>query len=65
MAKLEVDCFKTGRTPWSGRHHKVKFAGGSGDAMQVKGKKLGQEVSIKSLKGAHFEVELQGKLQRV
>jgi len=40
----------------------VKFAGGGGDAMQAKRKKLGQEVSMKSLRGAHFEVKLQGKL---
>ena len=44
------------------RRHKAKFAGGGGDAMQVMGKKLGQVVSMKSLKEAHFEVELQGKL---
>ena len=28
--------------------------------MEVEGKKLGQRVSMKSLKEAHFEVELQG-----
>jgi len=50
--------------PWPRRRHKAELAGG-GDAMQAKGKKLSQRVSIKSLKGAHFEVELQGKLQRV
>ena len=43
----------------------MKFASGGGDAMQAKGKKLGQGVSMKGLKGAHFEVELQGKLQWV
>ena len=37
----------------------------TGDAMQAKKKKLGQEVSLKNLKGAHFEVMLPGKLQRV
>ena len=43
----------------------MELAGGDGDTMQAKGKKLGQGVSMKSLKGAHFEVELQEKLQRV
>ena len=43
--------------PWPGRSHKTELAGGGGDAMQAKGKKLGQGVSMKSLKGAHFEVE--------
>ena len=65
IAELQADCLKTGRAPWPGRRHKAEFAGGGGDAMQDKRKKLGQEVSMKSLKGAHFEVELQGKLQRV
>jgi len=55
MAELEADCLKTG-----GRH-KAKFAGG-GDAMQAKGKKLGQGVPMKSLKGDHFKVELHEKL---
>ena len=32
--------------------HKAKFAGGGGDAMHVKGKKLGQGVSMESLKGS-------------
>ena len=42
----------------------MEFAGGGGDTMQDKRKKLGEGgVSMKSLKGAHFEVELQGKLQ--
>ena len=50
--------------PWPRRHHKAELAGG-GDAMQAKGKKLSQRVSIKSLKGAHFVVKLKGKLQRV
>jgi len=36
-----------------------------GDAMQAKKKKLGQRVSMKYLKEAQFEVELQEKLQRV
>ena len=62
MTELEADCLKTGRAPRRGRGHRAEFAGGDGDAMQVKGKKLGQEVSIKSLKGTHFEVELQEKL---
>jgi len=65
MAKLEADCLKTGKAPWSGRRHKAKFASSDGDAMKVKRKKLGQGASMKSLKGAHFEEELQGKLQRV
>jgi len=44
----------------------MKFATGGGDAIQTKGKKLGQSgVSMKRLNGARFEVELQGKLQRV
>jgi len=55
----------TGRAPWPGRRHKAEFAGGDGDAMQAKGKKLGQGASIKSLKGAHLKVELQEKLQHV
>ena len=63
MAKLEVNCLKTSRAQWPGRRHKIKFASGGGDEMQVKGKKLGQGVSMKSLKGAHFEEELQGKMQ--
>ena len=35
--------------------------------LKIKGSRilLDQGVSMKSLKGAHFEVELQGKLQRV
>jgi len=41
----------------------VKLAGGGGDTMQAKSKKLGQKVSIKSLKRAHFEAEFQEKLQ--
>ena len=44
MAELEADCLKTGGGPWPGRHHKAKFAGGGGDAMQAKRKKLGQGV---------------------
>ena len=66
MAELEADCLKAGKAPWPGRrHHKAEFAGGGGDVMQAKRKKLGQRVSMKSLKGAHFEVELQEKLQPV
>ena len=49
----------------AGKRHKLEFAGGGSDAIQVKGKKLSQGVSMKSLKEAHFEVELQEKLQRV
>jgi len=56
---------QTGRAPWPGRHHKAEFADGGSDAMQAKGMKLGQGVSMKSLKGAYFEVELQKKLQWV
>jgi len=63
MAELEADCLKIGRAPMARRRHKAKFAGDDGDAMQAKGKKLGQSgVSMKSLKGAHFGVELQEKL---
>ena len=47
----------------AGRHHKTEFVGGGGDAMQIKRKKLSLGVSMKILKRAHFEVELQGKLQ--
>ena len=65
MAELETACLKTGRAPWPGWRHKAEFTGGSGDTLQVKGKELGQGVSMKSLKGAHFEMELQEKLQRV
>ena len=65
MAELEADCLKTGRAPWPRRRHKAELAGDGSDAMQVKRKKLSQGASMKSLKGAHFEVELQGKLQRV
>jgi len=65
MAELEADCLKTDGVPWSGRCHKAEFACGGGDAMQAKGKKLGQRVLMKSLKGAQFEMKLQGKLQRV
>ena len=44
----------------------MEFADCGGDAMQAKEKKLGQgKVSMKSFKGAHLEVELQEKLQRV
>jgi len=50
---------------WPERRPKAEFAGGDDDAMQIKRKKLGQGVSMKNLKGAHFEVELQVKLQRV
>ena len=57
MAELEADCLKTGRASWPGRRHKAEFAGGGGDAMQVKGKKVSQGVLMKSLKGAYFEVE--------
>jgi len=63
MAELEMDCLKTDRVPWPGRRHKAELAGGGGDVVQAKRKKLSQGVSMKSLKGAHFEVELQGKLQ--
>ena len=60
----EANCFKTGRAPWPERRHKAEFASGGSDAMQIKRKKLGQgRVSMKSLKGTYFEVELQGKLQ--
>ena len=65
MAELETDCLKSSGAPWLKRHHKAKLAGGVGDAMQAKGKKTRSGVSMKSLKGAHFEVELEGKLQRV
>ena len=59
MVELEADCLKTDRAPWPERRHKAEFAGDGGDAMQAKGKKLGQQrVSMKSLKGAYFEVEL-------
>ena len=60
-----MDCLKTGRASWPGRRHKAKFFGGDGDAMQANGMKLDQGVSMKSLKGAHFEVELQRKLKPV
>jgi len=43
----------------------MEFADGGGDAIQAKRKKLGKGVSMKSLKGVHFEVELQEKLQGV
>ena len=56
MAKLEADCLKAGRAPWPGRCHRAKFTGGGIDAMQAKRKKTGQGVSMKRLKGAHFEV---------
>ena len=65
MAELEADCLKTGGAPWPRRRHKAELACDCSDAMQVKGKKLDQGVSMKSLKGTHFEVELQEKLQRV
>ena len=45
------------RLPWSERRHKEELGGGGGDVMHTKRKKLGQGVSIKSLKRAHFEVE--------
>ena len=64
MAELEADCLKTGRSPMA---EKASQSGicrqDGGDAMQIKRKKLSQGVSMKSLKGAHFEVELQEKLQ--
>ena len=60
MTELEADCLKTDRAPWPRRRHKAELAGGGSDAMQVKGKKLGHGVSMKSLKGAHFEVDFQG-----
>jgi len=62
MVELEADYLKTGRAPWPGRHHKTEFTSGSCDAMQAKGKKLGQGVPMKILKGAHFEMEFQEKL---
>jgi len=65
MAELKADCLKTGRAPWLGRRHKAELADGGSDAMQAKGKKLGQRVSMKIVKGAHFEVKLQRKLQQV
>ena len=36
MAELGAGCLKTDRGLWPGRHHKAKFAGGGGDAMQAK-----------------------------
>ena len=66
MTELKANCLKIGGVPMDGRRHKAEFAGGGGDAMQVKRKKLCQYgVSMKRLKEAHFKVELQGKLQRV
>ena len=65
MTELEAGCLKTSGAPWPGRHHKAELAGGSSDAMQAKKKKLDQGVSMKNLKGAHFEMEFQRKLQRV
>jgi len=46
---------------WKASQSEICWCGG-GDIIQAKGKKLGQGVSMKSLKGAHFKVELQGKL---
>ena len=46
--------------PWPGRRRKAKFTGDGGDAIQAKEKKPGQGISMKSLKGANFEEELQG-----
>ena len=63
MAELAADYLKIRRASWPGRRHKTELAGGGGDAMQGKGKKLSQGVSMKSLKGARFEVEIQEKLQ--
>ena len=63
MAELEADGLKIGRAPWPGRRHKAELAGGGGDAMQVKGKKLSQGVSMKSLKEVQFVIEFQEKLQ--
>ena len=54
---------KSVRAPSPGWRDKAKLAGSVSDIMQVKGKKLIQGVSMKSLKGAYFEVEIQGKLQ--
>ena len=62
MTVLEADCLITGKDHGRERRHKVKLAGGGGDAMQVKRKKLGQRISMKNLKRSHFEVEFQGKL---
>ena len=42
MAKLKADYLKTSGASWPKRRHKAKLAGGGGDAIQVKGKKLGQ-----------------------
>jgi len=54
---------------WRGPHgqedDKAESTCGGSDAMQAKGKKLGQTVSMKNLKGAYFEVEFHEKLQRV
>jgi len=50
--------------PWPGRRHKAELAGGGGDAIQAKRKKLSQGVSMKSLKRAYYEMEFQEKLQR-
>ena len=49
----------------AGKVSQNKICWYDGDAVQDKGKKLGQEVSMKSLKGADFEVDLQEKLQRI
>ena len=39
--------------PWPGKRHKAKFAGGSGDAIQAMGQKLGQGgVSNEKLEGS-------------
>ena len=58
MSELKENYLKTGRASWPGRRHKAELAGGGGNAMQAKGNKRSQRVSIKSLKEAHFEVEL-------
>ena len=58
MAELEADCLKTGEGLWPRRRHKTELASGNSDAMQVKRKKLSQEVSFNNLKGTHFEMEL-------
>jgi len=59
MADLEADCLKTDRGPMVRKGHKAEFAGGGCDAMQVKGR------IWSFIEQAHFEMELQGKLQRV
>ena len=65
MTKLGADCLNTDEDPIAGKASQSGIFWWDCDAMQAKKKKLARGVSMKKLKGTHFEVELQEKVQRV